>query len=99
MTGWGRKRKESGTPSAYRFFAVGAAIVVFGLAAFSSRGIGSGSGGTSVLRREEVAAASLIIGADAVPAETEEEPPGYLNGKWNIWEYIGDALASAVRRK
>ena len=96
MNKWGRDRKKSDTPPGYRFFAFGAAFIVFALAVFSFGGIGDGEG--SVLRREEVAAAALIVGADAVPEETEE-PPGYLNGKWNLWEYIGDALASAVRRK
>ena len=93
---WGRERK-SDTPSGYRFLALGAAIVVFGIAVFSS-----GGGGDSVLRREEAAAAALIVGADTSPAETnvpEEEPPGYLNGKWNFWESLGDSLASLIKGK
>ena len=98
MNKWGRERK-SDTPSGYRFLALGAAIVVFGLAVFSF----GGNGGQSVLRREETAAAVLIFGADAAPAgasaETDSEPPGYLNGKWNFWEYVGDALASLITGK
>lgn len=98
MNQWGRERKKSDTPPGYRFFAFGAAFVIFALAVLSLGGVGSNGGGDSVLRREEAAAAAFIVGADAVPEKTEE-PPGYLNGKWNLWEYIGDALASAVRRK
>ncbi len=97
VNSWGRERK-SDTPSGYRFLALGAAIVVFGIAVFSS-----GGGGDSVLRREEAAAAALVVGADTSPAETdtgtEEEPPGYLNGKWNFWEYVGDSLASLIKGK
>ena len=95
VNSWGRERK-SDTPPGYRFLALGAAIVVFGLAVFSS-----GGGKESVLRREEAAAAALIVGAEETPAETEpsEEPPGYLNGKWNFWEYVGDSLASLITGK
>ena len=98
MNNWGRERK-SDTLSGYRFVALGAAIVVFGLAVFT---FGSG-GEDSVLRREETAAAAIVVGADAAPSETDggqsEEPPGYLNGKWNFWEYVGDSLASLITRK
>jgi hypothetical protein len=95
VNSWGREQK-SDTPSGYRFLALGAAIVVFGLAVLSS-----GGGKESVLRREETAAAALIVGTDTSPGETEpsEEPPGYLNGKWNFWEYVGDRLASLITGK
>ena len=96
MNKWGRERK-SDTPSGYRFLALGAAIVVFALAVFSA----GGDGENTVLRREEAAAAALVVGAEETPAETgtSEEPPGYLNGKWNFWEYVGDALASLITGK
>lgn len=93
MTGWGRERKKSDTASGYRFFALGAALIVFGLAAFSS---GGRDRDETVLGREETAAAALMIGTDAPFVETGDEPPGYLNGHWNLWEYIGDKLASAI---
>ena len=98
MNKWGRERK-SDTPSGYRFLTLGAAAVVFGLAVFSF----GGDGGQSVLRREETAAAALIVGETAASpgtsAETDGEPPGYLNGKWNFWDSLGDALASLITGK
>ncbi len=96
VNSWGRERKSDTLPG-YRFLALGAAIVVFGLAVLSA----GGGGEKSVLRREETAAAALIVGADTPPAETElsEEAPGYLNGKWNFWEYVGDRLASLITGK
>ena len=96
VTEWGRK--QNGDEGRFRrgFFAVGAILIVLGLAALS-QGDAAPRGG-SALRREEAAAAALIAGADSVPAETEEAP-GSLNGKWNLWEYIGDALASLITGK
>ncbi len=94
VNSWGRERK-SDTRSGYRFLALGAAAVVFGIAVFSA----GGGGEDSVLRREETAAAALVVGAEETHAETEEEPPGYLNGKWNFWEYVGDSLASLITGK
>ena len=101
MVTWGREKKGgSKGPSAYRFFAAGAILVAACLALLSSRT--AGKQGEDVLRREEIAAAEALGLEDAVPVmlygtgSDEEEPPGMINGKWNLWEYIGDRIASAL---
>ena len=38
-------------------------------------------------------------GGQSVLRREDGEPPGYLNGKWNFWESLGDALASLITGK
>lgn len=65
-------------------------------------------GGGGTLREEEKTAAervaeneyvAVMLGVEGAPspgtsvAETGD-PPGYLDGKWNLWEFIGDSISS-----
>ena len=105
MIVWGRSKKAGGPADApvYRRFFILAAAVAACLAIFSFRGVPAKGGDVSVLRSEEIAAANAIRDTGAVPAlltvdggGKEDEPPGFINGRWNFWEYIGDRLASAL---
>ena len=65
-------------------------------------------GGGGTLREEEKTATSrvaeneyvaVMLGVDdssasGVSVTETEEPPGYLDGKWNLWEFIGDTISS-----
>lgn len=83
VTQWGRPRKARENTA--RSFALCAAVAALGLAILSF------GGKDRPLRAEEDAAVEAML-----PADRGTEEPGYLNGKWNFWEFVGDSLARAV---
>lgn len=42
------------------------------------------------------ASSEFINKTDYSEDVSSAEPFGYLNGEWNIWEYIGDYFASLI---
>ena len=94
------RRREYGALSRVPLGA-GAVLCALFLAVLAVRG-----GGT--LREEEKTATSrvaeneyvaVMLGVDdssasGVSVTETEEPPGYLDGKWNLWEFIGDTISS-----
>ena len=100
MASWGRVKKGRRGPSPYRFFAVWGALIAALFAITSSRGVPSGDGAVSVLRKEEAAAAEALADTFAVPVLLEVsgggEEDGIVNGRCNFLEYIGDRLSSAL---
>ena len=85
----------------------GAVLCALFLAVLAARG----GGGT--LREEEKTAAervaeneyvAVMLGVENADASgtsvaLTEEPPGYLDGKWNLWEFIGDSISSFFGKK
>ena len=102
---YGRRREYGG--SGRGPLCAGAVLCALFLAVLAVRG----GGGT--LREEEKTAAervaeneyvAVMLGVeDTPPPKTSvaltEEPPGYLDGKWNLWEFIGDSISSLLGKQ
>lgn len=49
---------------------------------------------------EEIIPVSTETECDGVndgDSEASVDPFGYFNGKWNLWEYIGDSVSSLIQ--
>lgn len=49
----------------------------------------------SVNEKEEYVTVSAGV-SHGEQDDTSAEPFGYLNGEWNLWEYIGDTVSSLI---
>ena len=44
--------------------------------------------------RNEAVPASVTYTDESEKEDVSSDPFGYFNGKWNLWEFIGDSAAS-----
>ena len=48
---------------------------------------------------KDYAAVSSDLSGVTVDSDSISEQMGYFNGKWNLWEYIGDFVANLFKEK
>lgn len=84
----------------------GAVLCALLLAALAARGGGAlreeeKTASARIAENEYVAVMLGVEDADAsgTSVALTEEPPGYLDGRWNLWEFIGDSISSFFGKK